>query len=152
MVTKLTLQDAFNPDNYENPSLQRHYAYLQALALDEDKPEPVVDLTLPNNEMIEKRAGHLLSKLNELGGSEGAKETANKPTKPRAKKQKTEQSIDDVEVVDVNEQIAKAIGDEAQLGRFTVPQLKAFVEGRGGKPARLKADLVSQVMAMWTSN
>lgn len=148
MITKLTLQDAFNPDNYENPALQRHYAYLQALALDEDEPEPVADLSMPNNEMIERRAGHLLKKLHELVGNGDDMEEAPKKKQP-TKKAKEAGTIDDEQVVDIQEQIRQAVasGDEAVLSRFTVPQLKAFVEGRGEKAARLKADLVSQLMA-----
>lgn len=146
LVTKLTLQDAFNPDNYENPSLQRHYAYLQALALDEDEPEPVIDLTVPNGEMIEKRAGHILKKVSAFAPAKI--DEPEKKSAPRAKKPKIEQSADHVD------DPASAISiecDETKLSKFTVPQLKAHVESMGAKPARLKADLISQIMAMRTT-
>ena len=48
IIGKLVLGDAFNPDNYENPSIQKFYAYLQALALDEEDVEKLEDATLPD--------------------------------------------------------------------------------------------------------
>lgn len=58
VVGKLELKD-FSPKDYENPSLQKHYANLQALALNKDQPEEIVDYTAPAVERMKKRAEDL---------------------------------------------------------------------------------------------
>ncbi len=35
----------YSPDNFDNPSLQKHYANIEAMALDRDAPEETEDLT-----------------------------------------------------------------------------------------------------------
>ena len=35
----------YSPDDFDNPSLQKHYANIEAMALDRDAPEEVEDLT-----------------------------------------------------------------------------------------------------------
>ena len=35
----------YSPDDFDNPSLQKHYANIEAMALDRDAPEEVDDLT-----------------------------------------------------------------------------------------------------------
>jgi hypothetical protein len=40
----------FNSRDFENPALQKFYSGLQALALNEDEPEPVKDLLEPDYE------------------------------------------------------------------------------------------------------
>ncbi|CDW84185.1 ku p70 dna helicase [Stylonychia lemnae] len=44
----------FNSRNFENPSLQQFYAGLQALALNEQNPEPVEDLLQPDYEGMKR--------------------------------------------------------------------------------------------------
>jgi ATP-dependent DNA helicase 2 subunit 1 len=142
LLGKLTMQDAFDPENYENPALQKHYAYLQAMALDEDQPEDVEDMTLPDPDMIEKRAGSYIDKLIELIViNEPSEEQVEKKPK-KAKATKTEANDDIVH------RIREAMGDEAALGKFTVPQLKEFIASTGAKPVQKKAELVAQVMDM----
>lgn len=48
MIKNLSID--FDSKNFENASLQKFYAGLQALALDEDEPEPVEDLLEPDYE------------------------------------------------------------------------------------------------------
>ena len=43
MIKKL--QFKFSSDNFENPVLQTHYRNLEALALDRDAPDEIVDYT-----------------------------------------------------------------------------------------------------------
>ena len=45
----------FDPRNFENPTIQKFYSGLQALALGEDEPEQVEDLLEPDYEEFEKR-------------------------------------------------------------------------------------------------
>ena len=52
MIDSLSLKE-YSHEFFENPTLQRHFAALQAMALNEDFPE-VVDYTLPNEEQLSK--------------------------------------------------------------------------------------------------
>lgn len=66
IVAKLILAGGYNPEAYENPVLQKHYASLQALALDQDVPEEIVDKTIPDLQLIHQRAGSLLEQFHDL--------------------------------------------------------------------------------------
>ena len=48
LIKNLTID--FNSRNFENPSIQKFYSGLQALALNEEEPEPVEDLLEPDYE------------------------------------------------------------------------------------------------------
>ena len=39
------IQFAYEPDKFENPALQTYYANIEALALDRDAPEEILDYT-----------------------------------------------------------------------------------------------------------
>jgi hypothetical protein len=55
--TRRLIQDLridFDSRDFTNPSIQRFYAGLQALALDEKEPEPVVDSLEPDYERIKQ--------------------------------------------------------------------------------------------------
>jgi ATP-dependent DNA helicase 2 subunit 1 len=45
-----TLRIRFNSVNFENPSLQKHYASLQAIALEREVEEDVEDYVKPDEE------------------------------------------------------------------------------------------------------
>ena len=62
VVEKLELKD-FSPSDYENPVLKRHYANLQALALNQDVPEDFADHTLPKVDAMLKRVGGELADI-----------------------------------------------------------------------------------------
>lgn len=53
------------------PVLQTHYRHLEAIALEHEEVEPFVDLTLPDHEMIGKRAGKLLDEYTSMVYSPG---------------------------------------------------------------------------------
>ena len=52
LIKNLTID--FNSRNFENPSIQKFYSGLQALALNEEEPEPVEDLLEPDYEEMER--------------------------------------------------------------------------------------------------
>ena len=52
LIKNLTID--FDSRNFENPSTQRFYAGLQALALNEEEPEPVQDLLEPDYEGLKR--------------------------------------------------------------------------------------------------
>ena len=45
------------------PVLQTHYRYLEAIALEHESVESITDLTIPDTEMIDRRAGILLDEF-----------------------------------------------------------------------------------------
>ena len=52
LIKNLTID--FDSRNFENPATQKFYAGLQALALNEKEPEPVVDLLEPDYEGLKR--------------------------------------------------------------------------------------------------
>ena len=52
LIKNLTID--FEPRNFENPTIQKFYSGLQALALNEDEPEPVDDLLEPDYEEMQR--------------------------------------------------------------------------------------------------
>ncbi|GBM39345.1 X-ray repair cross-complementing protein 6 [Araneus ventricosus] len=60
------LQFAYHPESFENPVLQKHWRNIEALALNRDAPEEIIDYTLPTKDVIEKRAGRLIDEFKAL--------------------------------------------------------------------------------------
>jgi ATP-dependent DNA helicase 2 subunit 1 len=140
IVSKLALGASFAPENIDNPALQRHYAYLQALALEQEEPEGVDDASLPDLERVERRVGSQIGAfMRHLQSGQERTEASREPTP--AKRAKTVAAAD--EVIEGIRACA-----ESELNSFTAAQLKAFLEAEGLKPKRLKADLVEQVIEM----
>ncbi|XP_078061471.1 X-ray repair cross-complementing protein 5-like [Mustelus asterias] len=75
VVQKLRFK--YRPESFENPVIQRHFRNLEALALDLKEPEEVEDLTLPKNDVMDRRIGQLAEEFLELvyppGYNPGAK-------------------------------------------------------------------------------
>ncbi|XP_041472414.1 X-ray repair cross-complementing protein 6-like [Lytechinus variegatus] len=125
-----SLQFKFSSENFENPVLQTHYRNLEALALDRDTADEMVDHTAPNNEMIEKRAGPAIREFMESVFPEGYDPTA----KPAARKKAAGGTID--------------VADEARKGKLsklTVAVLKEFCQKNGLSTAGKKNDLVETI-------
>jgi hypothetical protein len=61
IVSKLKFK--FRPENFQNPSLQKLWSEIEAIALARDVSEEVVDLTIPDTAKIEKRAGQYLDEF-----------------------------------------------------------------------------------------
>ena len=57
------LKFKYNPEEFKNPAIQKLWSEIEAVALDRSEPEEIVDLTVPNNERIEKRAGQYLEEF-----------------------------------------------------------------------------------------
>ncbi|KAG8920207.1 ATP-dependent DNA helicase II subunit 1 [Tulasnella sp. 417] len=68
LIEKLTLKgQGYVPDTYLNPALGLHYGQLQATAFNEAfDPDDYVDTTVPNYEMIHKRAGEPMKEWKEM--------------------------------------------------------------------------------------
>ena len=70
----------FDSRNFENPTIQKFYSGLQALALNEDEPEEVEDYLEPDYEELERRAP-VLQKFKDafFGGYDSDSELVKKP-------------------------------------------------------------------------
>ncbi|XP_038067298.1 X-ray repair cross-complementing protein 5-like [Patiria miniata] len=129
------LQFKFKSENFENPVLQTHYRNLEALALDRDKPEDIVDHTAPDFAMITKRAGDKIEEFKDLvfpdGYVPGAKQRKVGGDSSRAKP-----TVD----VDMNQ-----YAQQGKLGKLTVAVLKEFCSKNGLSTAGKKNDLIKTV-------
>lgn len=123
--------------SFDNPVLQRHYANLQALALDQEVEGEVVDSTLPNYDRIKSKAEEEIIEFKNAIGLQNDQfsnsDLAVKETKKRSNDQ------------DPITSIAAVLNDPAALSRFTVNDLKAYLESVGIKPKRLKGEIVQQI-------
>ena len=158
IVQQLQLPKAvYDPAKYPNPSLQWFYKILQALALEEDLPEKAEDKTLPRWRQIHKRAGQYVVEFGEKldehfqmwqqSNGRNIHPTANgaaKRSKPApdgaAKKVKQE----DEGGGPTDEDMRTAYEKDA-LSKFTVANLKAFLQRKELPATGLKADLVDAV-------
>ncbi|XP_031572511.1 X-ray repair cross-complementing protein 6-like isoform X2 [Actinia tenebrosa] len=139
IIKKLTF--TFRSTDFENPSLQKHYNHLEALALDRDSPEEVDDLTEPDVERLDRRAGTLMQEFKDLVFPDGYNPDAKPATKRKApgegtaKKAKVEGLS-----VDIKEEAMKG-----RLSKLTVPVLKDFVRQAGIKSGTKKAELIDAI-------
>lgn len=137
LINKLILPGRYNPDSFDNPVLQRHYANLQALALDEE-PEgnKSFDPTMPDYERIKSKAE---VQITEFKDSIGFKDVVAEilPESIKAKRSSSESSdcIKDIEAVK---------NDPSALAKFTVNDLKNYLESVGIKAKRIKAEIIGQ--------
>lgn len=146
VIAKLTLKGRFDPDSYDNPFLQHHYATLQALALDEDSPQVILDSSMPNFERMQQRASAQLNELKAALNWDSAVDERTRET-ARTKAKKRQADLEATSGESMIESIQKAvIQNPDSLNQFMVVDLKAFLESKGIKPKRVKADLISQVI------
>lgn len=63
-VSKLKFQ--YCPDDFRNPAIEKIWSEIETIALDRIEPEIQYDITIPNNERIEKRAGNFLAEFSHV--------------------------------------------------------------------------------------
>ncbi|KAG6582791.1 putative ATP-dependent DNA helicase 2 subunit [Phytophthora cinnamomi] len=153
LISTLKLTEA---PSFENPELQKHYAAIQALALDEEVLEfdETKDTTLPDTEGFgqeevkdaiaafrEVCGGELIDASNNAkrksSSSGGRKTTTKKSAKAKAGKPEAEETFD-------KEEWAALVASNA-IQKKTIPQLKAFLHAHGLAAVGRKADLVDAV-------
>ncbi|KAJ7370949.1 X-ray repair cross-complementing protein 6 [Desmophyllum pertusum] len=145
VIKNLTL--GFDSSHFQNPSLQKHYKNLEALALDRDEPEEVVDLTEPKVEAIDRKVGEAIKEFKDVvfpddynpGGKPAPKRKLSIAGDASGAAAKRSKPGDDVEI-DMKEEAQKG-----RLSKLTVPVLKAFVKQAGIKCGTKKADLVEAI-------
>ncbi|KAF9012092.1 ku70-like protein [Hymenopellis radicata] len=139
-INKLCLKSGgYPPDSYPNPVLAFHNAQLQASAFHEEyDPDSFKDETLPNNDLIHKRAGALMAEWKKLVQDDPSHDLV-MPTKSRstATKRAAETSIDEAEI--------RSRYDSGTLDKLLVATLKEFLKSKAQPVSGKKADLVERV-------
>ncbi|CAI9117358.1 OLC1v1018735C1 [Oldenlandia corymbosa var. corymbosa] len=146
LVRRVDLRD-FSVCQFSNPALQRHYAVLQALALDEDEMPEVKDETLPDEEGM-ARPG-IVKALEEFKLSvygENYEETdvasSGKVTEASRKRKATaENASKESEKYDWSE-----LADSGKLKDLTVAELKYYLNANNLPVTGAKAALVSRIL------
>lgn len=131
LISKLPVVGGFD---YANPVLQRHYANSQALALDQEPEGDFEDHTLPAYDRIKLRAEEQIAEFKESIGLADVASNSADGTKKRP-------ASDDPIAA-----ITACKGDAKELAKFTVADLKAYLEFIGIKPKRVKAEIIEQIL------
>lgn len=138
LITKLVLPGGgYNPDSYDNPVLQSHYANLQALALDQEIDGQLEDCTIPAYDRFKLRAQQEIS---DFVQAVGLNEVVTLAEEPKAKKPKQSDDFDPVS------EVAAVKSDSKALAKFTVNDLKSYLESVGIKAKRVKAEIIEQII------
>ncbi|KAF9090607.1 X-ray repair cross-complementing protein 6 [Mortierella sp. AM989] len=156
IITKLNMKKGFRPDNYENPSLQKHYKVLQATALNQPDTD-IDDKTLPKTEQMHTRAGAYIQNFKEvveavelpeptptpsLSSKRSSQSQSQSQDSSVSKRAKSSQPTDSASLLtDI-----RSMYDNNQLNKATVATLKEFLNSVKVKiNGTKKADLIAQV-------
>ncbi|KAF9096528.1 X-ray repair cross-complementing protein 6 [Mortierella sp. AD031] len=148
IISKLNMKKGFHPDNYENPSLQKHYKVLQATALNQSDMD-IDDKTLPKTEQIHNRAGAYIQHFRDV--AETAEPPAGEPT-PSVDSLPSDESVAAIKRARPGPSGGAALQqdmrdkyDNDQLNKATVATLKDFLLSVGESGQGKKAELVQKV-------
>lgn len=137
------LQFAYHPESFENPVLQKHWRNIEALALNRDAPEEIIDYTLPTKDVIEKRAGKLIEEFKMLlcpssstDKGIGDKQGMDSQCGSAVKRQRVE------ELCPMSLQVEAASGT---LARYKVNSLKEFCKRNGIRCGTKKAEIIDAI-------
>ncbi|KAK0672256.1 SPOC like C-terminal domain-containing protein [Cercophora samala] len=157
IIQNLQLPKAtYNPLKYPNPALQWHYKILQAMALDEDVPDAMEDLTVPKYKQIDKRVGGYLAEWKEeladkakefmqLRATKRELEDDDTEERPRlAKRPKAAAAAGSTGGQMSNAEL-KAAWENDTLKKLTVAVLKDILTSKGISTTGKKADLLERL-------
>ncbi|KAL6072069.1 X-ray repair cross-complementing protein 6 [Balamuthia mandrillaris] len=127
-----TLRINFDSRSFENPALQKHYASLQALALDRDTVEETPDYLQPDEEGM-SRFSAVIDEFKSAVFSEDYE--SRRATKPGQKRKRVVDSGDTNKRPEkkaaVDEETVQELASLGQLKKLTIPQLKQYLMGKG---------------------
>ncbi|KIO25056.1 hypothetical protein M407DRAFT_76204 [Tulasnella calospora MUT 4182] len=143
LIEKLTLKgQGYVPDTYLNPALGLHYGQLQATAFNEAfDPEDYVDTTVPNYEMIHKRAGEPMKEWKEMLEEDPEANIIVAPVKKSAATG-TKRKADDSGSLD--EMHVRDYYNDGRMNKLTVAQLKVFLKSKALAVSGNKAELLER--------
>jgi len=146
LVTALQT-DGVDPDSYNNPQLQKHYANLEAMALEKEEPVEVEDDLMPDEEGFE-RVKKEIETVNEIveeveePAPVGKKRKAGGGRGGASKKAKVEISDADYYTLYENDKLKK----------LTVPKLKDFCRAKGLPLSGKKSVILERVVKYMEDN
>ncbi|PRQ38078.1 putative DNA helicase transcription regulator SAP family [Rosa chinensis] len=146
LINRLDLKD-FSVFQFSNPALQRHYAVLQALALDEDDIPEIKDETLPDGEGM-SRPG-VVRTIEEFKHSvygenyDEESEVGNAKVSETTKKRKAaaENAVQEIAKHDWAD-----LADNGKLKNLTVMDLKCYLTANNLPVAGKKEALISRIL------
>ncbi|XP_061993119.1 ATP-dependent DNA helicase 2 subunit KU70 [Rosa rugosa] len=146
LINRLDLKD-FSVFQFSNPALQRHYAVLQALALDEDDIPEIKDETLPDEEGM-SRPG-VVRTIEEFKHSvygenyDEESEVGNAKVSETTKKRKAaaENAVKEIAKHDWAD-----LADNGKLKNLTVMDLKCYLTANNLPVAGKKEALISRIL------
>lgn len=142
----MEIKKRYDPDMFEDPALQLHYATLESIALDKPMVDHIIDTTKPNVDMIHKRIGQGLKELRErLAADTGVLEEDLRGQKRKASDSKPESSNSRQRRDSTSSKSIEDHYQEQSLDKCTVAMLKEWLERNGVKPKRIKGDIIAQV-------
>eukprot|EP01069_Polyplicarium_translucidae_P003766 Polyplicarium_translucidae@DN2402_c1_g1_i4.p2 len=132
-VLHALLDESFRPGSWHNPTLQQHFATLEALALDMPEVAEVKD------ELIAPVVDGATGPAAEFAALflEGGSPSPGRPAASRKRKADGPPATDD-------ESIASML-EASRLDKLTVEQLKSWLRGKSLSTTGRKADLISRV-------
>eukprot|EP00727_Mastigamoeba_balamuthi_P004522 m51a1_g14068 ATP-dependent DNA helicase 2 subunit 1 (907) ;mRNA; f:1235016-1238916 len=138
VVKRLRIQ--FDSRQFENPSLQRHFALLQALALDRDVADSTTDLLVPDSEGMARHADAVeeLARAvfpagydpDNAGGKSGSRKRSS-PEVDEAGGEDGARPSKRRRGAEAGEFDWIAAAESGQVGKATVPQLREFLKAGG---------------------
>lgn len=137
LINKLAFVGRFDSDTFDNPVLQSHYANLQSLALDQELEGHLQDYTLPPYDRIKMRAEAEIVEFKESIGLQNVEIAEPKTAKRSAA---VAANYDPIAA------IAACKTDPKALSKFTVADLKNYLESIGVKAKRVKSEIIEQVL------
>lgn len=171
LIKKMNI--SFDCRSFENVSLQKFYATLQALALEENDIEPVEDTMQPHVEALERVLKGTDEDLRQsIFGDEGGKEEyiknklgvkkyrgnksrsrSKSPAKKKSKKDKMDIEDDKESSNDKKEVYSDESLKTCNLSKFTVPELKDICKLKGlSTKGRKKAELIEAITNYLNNN
>ncbi|CAI5705547.1 unnamed protein product [Peronospora effusa] len=155
LIAKLKLTEA---PSFENPDLQKHYAAIQALALDEEELEfdEKKDTTLPDAEGFDQdEVKGAIADFREVCGGElldASTKTKRKLSAPGGRKATIKKSmkggLGELEAKETFDRKKwAALVNSHAIQKKTVAQLKAFLQAHGLVAVGRKADLINAVQS-----
>eukprot|EP00929_Paragymnodinium_shiwhaense_P041735 TRINITY_DN21678_c0_g1_i1.p1 TRINITY_DN21678_c0_g1~~TRINITY_DN21678_c0_g1_i1.p1 ORF type:complete len:623 (-),score=160.24 TRINITY_DN21678_c0_g1_i1:471-2339(-) len=147
VVTAMRLE-GFGPGCVENPVLQKHYAAVQALALQEEKPEDTPDLLKPDQGALDEKAPLIQAWKAAVdtvvpAWMAGAGKRAAGDGEERAPK------VPKVAIpAPTTLEGMRELVHNGEVARLTVPVLRDWLKGQGMATGGNKADLLDRVKAI----
>jgi ATP-dependent DNA helicase 2 subunit 1 len=134
-----TLELDYDPTAFVNPALQKHFAYLQAYALNKDEPVDVEDCLFPDAEGLQRFEGVINSWKETLPqGLEGGDDDDKKSTTRKRATAPADYDGDWDELVR---------GGDSNMRLVTVPQLKTKLKALGKPVSGNKPELWERLKA-----